>query len=101
MLASIVAVNHGGFVPYAAAKAAAPIADIPRVLFYGTDDIEPMAGKSGSVAALVRRNGDSLVAEGWRLVEVPGRDHDGCLAAEVILTIALPFVSELCGGACS
>jgi pimeloyl-ACP methyl ester carboxylesterase len=73
--------------------------DIPAVLFYGTDDTEAMAGGSGSVAELVSRNRHSLVAQGWRLVTVPGRDHAGCLSADVVLPLALSVVAELSDGA--
>jgi pimeloyl-ACP methyl ester carboxylesterase len=73
-------------------------ADVPSVLFYGTDDTEPMAGAAGSVADLVRRSRHILAAQGWRVVEVPGCDHLGCMSAEVVLPIALQVVSELSSG---
>jgi pimeloyl-ACP methyl ester carboxylesterase len=73
---------------------------VPRVLFYGTGDTEPMAGESGSALSLIRRNTNQLADQGWRIIEVPERDHLGCTAADIVSPIVLSVVSALYPGAC-
>ncbi len=70
------------------------------VLFYGTGDSEPMAGASGSAQSLIRRNLNQLADQGWRVIEIPARDHLSCTAADVVSPIVLSVVSALYPGAC-
>lgn len=67
----------------------------PRVLFYGADDNEPMVGASPSALALIQQNMNLLAEQGWQLIEVPGRDHAGCAAADVVAPIVLTVLSAI------
>jgi hypothetical protein len=59
-----------------------------------------MAGESGSALSLIRRNTNQLADQGWRIIEVPERDHLGCTAADIVSPIVLSVVSALYPGAC-
>lgn len=57
---------------------------IPKVMFYGSEDRESIAGGGESVVEIARRTSADLAAAGWCVRAVPGRDHMSCLDADAV-----------------
>jgi pimeloyl-ACP methyl ester carboxylesterase len=77
-----------------ATEPAAPALPIPRLLFYGQDDREPMSSGTPSVAELVEASRPDLEGEGWVVDTVPGRDHLSCICAAVVGPMVRAFLSR-------
>ena len=75
-----------------ATEPAAATRSIPRQLFYGQDDREPMSSGTSSIAELIEASLPDLERNGWVVDAVPGRGHLSCMCAEVVGPIARAFL---------
>jgi pimeloyl-ACP methyl ester carboxylesterase len=73
---------------------AAATRSIPRQLFYGEDDREPMSRGTSSIAHLIEASMPDLEREGWVVDTVPGRGHLSCICSGVVGPIARAFLGR-------
>jgi pimeloyl-ACP methyl ester carboxylesterase len=67
----------------------------PRLLYFGSDDEFVQSDTKVTIAATARSHRDELIAQGWRVVEVPGRDHSLGWDLEVVIPLVRAFLDEL------
>jgi pimeloyl-ACP methyl ester carboxylesterase len=77
-----------------ATEPAAATRSIPRQLFYGQDDREPMSSGTSSITELIEASLPDLERDGWVVDAIPGRDHLGCICAAVVGPLATAFLGR-------
>jgi pimeloyl-ACP methyl ester carboxylesterase len=64
----------------------------PRMVFVGSDDEFELAGVRLSFAATIRKHQRALEERGWRVSEIPGRDHSVYADPAVVVPIVRSFL---------
>jgi hypothetical protein len=67
----------------------------PRLTFAGSDDEMELQGIKVRIAATIRDHREELESLGWKVDEIPGRDHNVTIDPDAVVPLVRSFLDEV------